>query len=241
MKIMKLLAEKAELRGEVPSPVIAFLGDSITQGCFGVLLNQDGNVDTEFDQNSAYSSYIGKMLALLYPDAPVYILNADVSGDNSVNGNKRLERDVLRFRPDLTVVCFGLNDSCGGVSCVEEYTEALKSIFTRLKESGSEVIFMTPNMMNTYVSNCLKEPQLAEVAERTQMVQNDGILSSFLEAAKSTARDCGVSVCDVYSKWEKMQECGVDTTALLANLINHPNRQMNWLFAYSLVETMIND
>ena len=35
-----------------------------------------------------------------------------------------------------------------------------------------------------------------------------------------------------------MYECGVDVTELLSNKINHPTREMNWLFAYSLVETM---
>ncbi len=33
--------------------------------------------------------------------------------------------------------------------------------------------------------------------------------------------------------------CGVDTTELLANKINHPTRDLNWLFAFSLIDTMM--
>jgi hypothetical protein len=36
-----------------------------------------------------------------------------------------------------------------------------------------------------------------------------------------------------------MAQNGVDTTELLSNKINHPIREMNWLFAYSLVEEMM--
>ena len=40
---------------------------------------------------------------------------------------------------------------------------------------------------------------------------------------------------------KKLEQNGVDTTILLANRINHPTREMNWLFAVSLLETMFED
>lgn len=36
-----------------------------------------------------------------------------------------------------------------------------------------------------------------------------------------------------------MKEIGIDTTELLANKIDHPTREMNWLFAIMLVDIMI--
>ena len=36
-----------------------------------------------------------------------------------------------------------------------------------------------------------------------------------------------------------MNELGVDTTELLSNYINHPKREMHWLFASSLVDAMM--
>lgn len=38
---------------------------------------------------------------------------------------------------------------------------------------------------------------------------------------------------------EKMAKAGVDTTSLLSNDINHPTREMHYLFAYELVKMII--
>ena len=72
-------------------------------------------------------------------------------------------------------------------------------------------------------------------------IQNNGTLDAYFDAAREAASECGVKVCDVYAKWKKMAEYGIDTTALLSNDVNHPTRGMNWLFAHSLVETMMQD
>ena len=53
-------------------------------------------------------------------------------------------------------------------------------------------------------------------------MQNNGVLSKHIESAKEVAEKYGIPVCDVYSKWQKMSENGVDITELLANKINHP-------------------
>lgn len=47
---------------------------------------------------------------ILYPEVPVNIVNAGISGDCAEGGLKRLERDVLSYNPDLIVVCYGLNE-----------------------------------------------------------------------------------------------------------------------------------
>ena len=175
---------------------------------------------------------------MLYPKARVNIINAGISGDNAPNGNRRLERDILPFHPDLTIVSYGLNDSNSGLDNMPKYVEALQEIFTRLHDACSEVIFMTPNLMNTEISPHLSTQQLRPIAESCMKTQLDGILTQYLEAAKQTAADCSVTVCDLYRKWQTLSECGVRTTDLLSNHINHPTREMNWMAAYSLVECM---
>ena len=238
MNIMKLLAGKARDNWNAGPVTIAFLGDSVTQGCFEVFL-KEGNCETVFDQEHSYVAYVSKILSVLYPNVPVSIINAGISGDNAANGMRRLERDVLRFRPDLTVVCFGLNDCGGGLEHAKEYEQSLRDIFRRLKEAGGEVIYMTPNRMNTYVDqDALKEPLLIEIAEHTGRIQREGILDAYLTEGKRAAAECGIPVCDVNEKWNKLYQCKVDTTGLLVNHINHPSREMNWLFAWSLLETM---
>jgi len=240
MKIMQKIAAKANHLLEEPIPTIAFLGDSVTQGCFEIYRKNDGDIETVFDPSCAYHAYLAQKLHTLCPSAPVNIINAGISGDSAPSGARRLERDVLCHHPDLTVVSYGLNDSSLGLSGIGKYTDALADIFCRLTEAGSEVIFMTQNMMNTTISPFLpKEPVFRECAEGAARTQNEGILKAYYEAAKKVALDAGVKICDVYAIWERMAENGIDTTALLANHINHPTREMNHLFADSLLRVML--
>lgn len=241
MKIMKLITEKANDRNGKKIPTIAFLGDSVTQGCFEIYTKNDGNIETVFDKTSAYHNYLAEILNELVPEAPVNIINAGISGDRAPLGYERLQRDVLAYSPDLTVVCYGLNDNSWGLKNIGLYTEALDKIFKKLKNSGSEVIFMTPNMQNTEVSPNLSSDTFKELALATAERENTGVLKEYIEAGKKIAVENGVKICDVYAKWQKMAYLGINTTELLANKINHPTRRMNWLFAVSLLETMLEE
>ena len=110
MEIMKKIAAKAANLGGSKIPTIAFLGDSVTQGCFECYRLSEGDIQTIFDKDHAYHRYIDRILSMLYPNVPLNIINAGISGDNAAGGLERLSRDVLCHKPDLTVVCFGLND-----------------------------------------------------------------------------------------------------------------------------------
>ena len=99
---------------------------------------------------------------------------------------------------------------------------------------------MTPNMMCTEISLHITDEIIKSCAERIREYQVNGSLDLYVEAAKELCEKKGILVCDCYKKWKRMSECGLDVTELLANKINHPTRQMNWLFAYSLVETIFN-
>ena len=167
------------------------------------------------------------------------IINAGISGNGAKGALKRLERDVLKFHPDLTVVCFGLNDSGGGLEGLQDYKDSLEQIFSQLEDVGSEIIFMTPNMMATEVSCHVTDPHFIAIAEDACKRQNEGIMDQYMQAAKEVCAQHGVRVCDCYEKWKALAASGVDVTELLANKINHPTREMHWLFAYSLVETML--
>ena len=238
MKIIEKIAAKGRDRQGQPTPTIAFLGDSVTQGCFEVYYKNDGNLETVFDKSHAYHKYLYDILTVLFPEAPVNIINAGISGDNAPRGAERLERDVLSHHPDLTVVCFGLNDCGKEWEGIPRYTAALRDIFTRLKAAGSEVIFMTPNMMNTRVSAHLSDPDFIAIAEGCAAMQNDGVFDAHIDAAKALCARMGIPVCDCYAIWKTMADSGVDTTELLSNKINHPTREMNRLFAQELVRVM---
>lgn len=238
MQIIQKLAKKAKDNWNEEGITIAFLGDSVTQGCFEIYPTPTG-IETCYDKKSTYHSYVERILGIFYPSVPVNIINAGVSGGTADHGLKRLERDVLSHRPDLTVVCFGLNDNKRCENGLTLYKESLEHIFIKLEEAQSEIIFMTPNMMATKISNFLDGDELREITETICKCQNEGSLDMYLNAAKEICEKRGVIVCDCYKKWKTLMQNGVDVTELLSNKINHPTREMNWLFAISLVETMM--
>ena len=93
MKIIEKIAKKsADIYGAKPV-TIAFLGDSVTQGCFECFFDEVG-VQTVFDAQSGYAQRVKEILNTLYPNAQINIINSGISGDNAVNGNNRFERDI---------------------------------------------------------------------------------------------------------------------------------------------------
>lgn len=244
MNFIKLVMAKQENLMAEKVPTVAFIGDSVTHGCFELEVGDRNQVEAVYDVENAYPHYFRKILSVLYPRVPINLIYAGINGDGTKGGIQRLERDVLSYHPDLTVVCFGLNDVHKGKEYIPTYCQNLSTIFGKIQENGGEVVFMTPNMMNTYVQDCQvyvdRASFLNGIAEKTAQLQNDGTFDAFIEAAKQTAVEKNVLVCDVYSKWKALQKNGVSTTRLLSNYINHPTRELHWLFAYSLMETIMN-
>ena len=239
MKIIEKIAQRQQDQYSVEPITIAFLGDSVTHGAFE-LINYTGveGMDTIHDYASAYPTRLREMLNLLYPKAQINIINAGIAGDDALGGLKRLEQDVLQYKPDLVIVSFGLNDAgVFGLNGKDKYVETIKEILLKIKESGAEVIYLTENYMNSRVSLRLAPSEyLTGVAKACCITQNEGHLKAYFEAAKKMCLEIGVPVCDIYHAWEIMEKCKVDTTNLLANHLNHPVRELHYYTAIKLLE-----
>ena len=236
MSMMQRILQKA--KSESRAARIAFLGDSVTQGCFEIYQDSTGRICPVTEGEQGYVQRLFQKLSALYPGEKFEMHNAGISGDRAPGGLKRLERDVLAHRPDLTVVCYGLNDCSNADESVARYVNALEAIFTALRSGGSEVLFMTPNTMNFYVSDQIENEAIREVAARHMRLQTEGAMDRHIEAAVALCKEMQVRVCDCYACWQAMREDGVDTTALLSNYINHPTREMHELFAIKLAEAL---
>ena len=239
MKIIQKIAQREKDQCSIAPATIAFLGDSVTHGAFE-LFNYTGveGMDTVHDYSSAYPIRLREMFNLLYPKAQINIINAGIAGDNAEGGLKRLEQDVLQFKPDLVIVSFGLNDaSVNGLAGKDSYVENIKEILLKIKESGAEAIFLTENYMNSRVSLKLAPSELlTNIAKACCITQNEGCLKAYFEAAKKMCAEIDVPVCDIYHAWEIMEKCKVDTTNLLVNHLNHPVRELHYYIAIKLIE-----
>lgn len=237
MQIIEKFKAKHETMYNHRRPVIAFLGDSVTQGCFEIF-DDHGHIETKFCPEDAYSEKVGHILGMLYPNAAPVIVNAGISGDTSWNGLTRLERDVLSFRPDLVTVCYGLNDAGWGEGKIDEYEKSMRGIFEGIKASGAEAIFLTPSLRSDDTDYRNPVKMLEDCVRQNAKNEREGWLQKYVERGRKAAKEAGVPICDCTKLWLTLKAGGVNTNALLANDVNHPSREMHWMFAYELVKTM---
>ena len=114
----------------------------------------------------------------------------------------------------------------------------MREIFRRILSSGAEALLLTPNFMCSYVPHTVVGANLTKIAQEAAKVQNEGILTKYVEAARAAAAELNVPIADAYRRWEKMKEAGVDTTLLLSNGINHPTVEMHDLFVEEIMRTV---
>ncbi len=222
----KIYMERAELEKEGPITIVAF-GDSVTHGALKI---------GEINYETVYWNRLKKKISDVRNYVPVNVINAGIGGVSAKSSIARIEKQVLIHNPDLVIVCFGLNDVNGPL---DSYLSSLKIIFEKCSESGCDVIFMTPNMLNTYVAE-ETAPEHLEYAAVTAEFQNSGKMDLFMESGIKLAEEMGITVCDCYSEWKKLSKTQ-DTTKMLANYINHPTKEMHELFANMLFEIIFDD
>jgi len=219
----KILLSREGLEQYGPINIVIF-GDSVSHGA----------VNGYNDYENVYWNLLKKRMNRFRGYMPVNMINASIGGTTAKLSLSRMEKQVFCHCPDLVIVCFGLNDVNGPL---EDYIEPLRQIFNRCLAEGCETIFMTPNMLNTYVAEDTPA-QYLDYAFKTAQMQNGGKMDRYIYAAADLAREMGIAVCDCYSKWKKLAETE-DTTLLLANRINHPVSPMHRLFADALYEMII--
>ena len=240
MKVTEKMAGRCrDFRAYRPA-VIVCLGDSVTHGCFEMTTLPNGGWETTFRPHEGYAARLQKKLNALYPAAAPCVMDAGISGDSAKGGLDRLERDVLSLKPDLVIVNFGLNDSGnedveGGLKA---YAANMAAIFDKVLATGAECMLLTPNRMCAYVPAGIHKEELRAIAKKCTHTQNDGILTRYVEAAKAEAQARHMPVADAYAKWQAMDRCGVDTTAMLANDINHPIPEMHELFVEAILDKL---
>lgn len=205
---------------------IAVVGDSVSQGYFCEPIR--------VDYHAVYHNQLRLMIQADYPEIPVNIINTAVGGVNAPYGLAHFETRVVPHNPDLVILCFGLNDINAPLS---NYIHALSGLFDTCKLHHYDAIFLTPNMLNSYLS-AQSPKQHLEYAAKTATLQQNGTMDRYMEAARACAKSHSIPICDAYAVWKEMEAQGIDTTSLLANRINHPTPEMHFWFAALLYATL---
>lgn len=158
---------------------IVFHGHSVPAGYFKT--PQVSTLD-------AYPNLLLKGLKTIYPFAVINVIVTAIGGENSVQGAKRFERDVLIHKPDLIMIDYGLNDR--GVGLEKAYS-AWNQMIKLAKEQRIKVILLTPSpdqsVNNADADNELKKhaDQIRKIATENQIGLADSYQAfSFLYANK---------------------------------------------------------
>jgi len=240
MKITERFNARGRNPGQHRPVLIVCLGDSVTHGCFELEIPQRELQQPGCRPWEAYPAKLQRRLTELYPYAAPTVLNAGVGGDAVAQMAERLDRDVLSFHPDLVILELCLNDCLGSTTDdPAEFARQVGTLMDRILESGAELMLLTPNAMCARMHpNVPHEDGWRQLFARAVAKQTGGTMTAFVEAARAQARKRGVPIADAYERWEQLRRCGVDTTSLLANQINHPNPEMHDLFVEEIIREL---
>ena len=181
---------------DMPGPVkIVAFGDSVTKGV------RPGVTEYHTFRHLLQS-------ALKERGIDVEVIDAGVGSDNTALGLARLERDVLAQGPALVTVMFGLNDAAmvdgGPVARAEPrvplqaYIENLRTMVTRIREAGAQVLLCTPNPM----SRAYAYSDVGAYAENDDMNYQVRV---YAQAVRDLAEELGVSMLDAFSLFDERE------------------------------------
>ena len=161
-----------------PVRVVCF-GDSVT----GVYYHTGGR--------RAYPEMLQVALKRLFPNAPVEVVNAGISGHTTADALKRIDADVLAQKPNLVTVMFGLNDIVRVP--LDQYEANLSEIIRKCREAGAEVLLCTPNSVT-------ETPQ-RPIAKLLEYIAG---LRRVAERDQVPVVDC-YAACDAVHAWDSFQ------------------------------------
>ena len=117
------------------------LGDSITQNSVG------------------YCSMLAALISASYPERSIKVVNAGVGGNKIGELLARVERDVLKHKPDWVTVNVGINDVWHGLGAnnkgttLANYQAGLSQLVDVLLNAGAHVVLLPPTVIEENVAS----------------------------------------------------------------------------------------
>ncbi len=196
---------------------VAVIGDSITE-------------------QKLYSVYIQDYLLLCQPEASLRVAQFGWGGETAAGFERRMENDMLRFKPNVITTCFGMND--GGYSPMNPdkangYKNAQTKIVQRCKSAGVRTIVVgSPGCVDS--DTFRNSPEAAQMYNKT--------LSEERDIAKGVAQAEGVAFADVYGA---MYDTMTKAKAKYGNKYHvgggdgvHPSQNGHLVMAYAFLKAL---
>ena len=194
-------------------PTIVWFGDSITTGC-----------DASGEHTDALPPYQPSFPTLIREHIEenygrINYVNTAVGGKNTPWAQRELDERALKYKPDLLVLAFGMNDK--GLN-PEEYGKIFHEMLCRAFEScpGVRVLLIGTMIPNPWSNWHLNQPRHAEKLH-------------------SLAGEFGnVAVCDMTRLSQDIYKTGKRFRDINANNVNHPGDFLARVYAQAILRVI---
>lgn len=150
-----------------------------------------------------------------YPTAVVNVITTSIGGENSVEGARRFERDVLSHRPSMITIDYALNDRRLGL---ERSERAWRSMIESALAHDIPVILLTPTGDT-----------------RSDMQDPNDPLNQHAEQIRRLAAEYKVGLVDSLAVYQEYVANGGELQDLMSS-VNHPSRRGHELVAEALMQ-----
>jgi acyl-CoA thioesterase I len=166
---------------------IVALGDSIT----AYSIHNRGYMN--------WVSLLEEAIAEKYGWGNCCLINSGVPGDSFASALQRLDRDVLRFHPDLVIIALGMNDAGKGAEHLPQFRKEAHTLIERIKRGANcEILVRTPNPI--IAETGLRWNPKADPGEVADF--NWGPLEDYANALCEIAREAKCTFIDHYHLWK---------------------------------------
>lgn len=185
---------------------LVFHGHSVPAGYF---------ITPEVNTLAAYPALVLKEIKAQYPFAVVNVIVTAIGGENSVQGAKRFEREVLIHKPDVLLIDYALNDRGAGL---EKSCHAWNQMIKQAKELKIKVILLTPS------------PD-----QREDYTDANNELQQHTNQIIRLAKEHQVGLVDSYKAFEFLYT-DKDKLRKYMSQVNHPNEKGHELIVREIIE-----
>jgi lysophospholipase L1-like esterase len=213
---------------------VVFLGDSITHAG-GYIQDIEAYLFTRFPGRKFEIIDLGlsseTVSGMTEPDHPYP--RPDV--------RERLGRALDQARPDLVVVCYGMNDGIyhpPGPERLAAYRRGVEEIVDRVKKSGAEVVLATPPPFDPLpIADRVQPLGAGEYGYKRPFEGYDGVLEEYAGWLLSKRLD-GWKVVDVHGEVRRFVDAlrGQDPRFTVAPDGVHPDATGHWLIAQAFLK-----
>ena len=184
---------------------IVFHGHSVPAGYFKT---------PEVRTLDAYPHLALKLLKETYPFASLNIIITSIGGENSSQGAKRFDSDVLIHKPDIVLIDYSLNDRW---TSLKDTRTAWESMIRKALEMHVKVILLTPS------------PDLGE-----NILDPAAPLAAYAGLVRDLAAQYKTGLADSYAVFSRLAASGEKLEGYMSQG-NHPNEKGHLLIAREIV------